>query len=92
MLSVDCQRVIEGFTITDFDDGSHTMNNDCLTCQSLGWVNDEYEADCYRFDTIAMDDFEDKLANTSELRMFSENAEHCIVSDHWTITVVRSEN
>ena len=92
MLSVDCQSVIERFMPTDFHDGSHTMNDDCLTCESLGWVNEECEADCYHSDTIAMDAFEDCLADISELRMFSKGVEHCIEHDHWTITAMRSEN
>ena len=90
-LSVDCQVVIEGFTTTDFDDGDHTMDEDCPVCENLDWMNDEYEADCYRLDTIAMDAFEDSLAGIPELRMFSKNAEHCIESDHWMITATRTE-
>ena len=92
MLSVDCQIVIEGFTTTDYHDGDHTMEDDCEACHDSGCVNDEYEADCYRFDTIAMDAFVNSLASVPELRMFSENAEHCIESDHWMITVARTEN
>lgn len=92
MLSVNCQVVIEGFTTTDYHDGDHTMDDDCQTCHDNGWVNDEYEADCYRFDTIAMDAFEDSLADIPELRMFSENAEHRIESDHWMITATRTES
>ena len=90
-LSVDCQDVIAGFTTTDFDDGDHTGDADCETCYDNGWVNDEYEADCYRFDAIAMDAFEDSLADIPELRMFGKNAERCIESDHWTITATRAE-
>ena len=92
MLSVDCQIVIEGFTLIDYHDGDHTMQKDCNTCESLGCLNDEYEADCYRFDTIAMDAFEDSLARIPELRMFSKNTVHCIESDYWMITATRSES
>ena len=91
-LSVDCQSVIEGFTTTDFLDGRHTLNDDCPACLSVGWMNDQCEADCYRLDTIAMDAFERSLAGISELRMFGKNAKHRIESDHWTITVMRGEN
>ena len=90
MLSMDCKDVIEGFTTEKFDDG-HTGDDDCETCHDNGWVNDEYEADCYRFDTIAMDAFEDSLADIPELRMFHKNVEHCIESDHWMITATRTE-
>ena len=90
-LSVNCQDVIEGFTTTDYYDGAHPMEEDCLTCESLGWMNDEYEADCYRFDTIAMDAFEGSLAEIPELRMFSKNVKHCIESDLWMITATRTE-
>ena len=91
MLSVNCQVVIEGFTTTDYHDGDHTMDDDCQTCHDNGWVNDEYEADCYRSDTIAMDAFENSLATIPELRIFSKNAEHCIESDYWMITAMRTE-
>ena len=91
MLSVDCQVVIEGFTTTDYHDGDHSMDDDCRTCHDNGWINDEYEADCYRLDTIAMDSFEDSLSDIPGLRMFSKNAEHCIESDHWMITATRTE-
>ena len=92
MLSVDCQVVIEAFTTTDFTDDDHTQEEDCQTCESMGWVNDDYEADCYRQDIIAMDAFEDRLADIPELRMFHKNVEHCIESDHWMITATRKED
>ena len=92
MLSVNCQVVIEGFTTTDYHDGDHTMDDDCQTCHDNGWVNDEYEADCYRSDTIAMYAFEDSPANMPELRMFSKNSELRIESDQWMITATRTES
>ncbi len=91
MLSVDCQDVIVGFTTTDFDGGAHTGDDDCETCSDNGWVNEEYEADCCRFDAIAMYAFEDSLSEILESPMFHKNAERCIESDLWTITATRTE-
>ena len=89
MLTMDCQIVIEGFTTQDFDD-DHTYDEDCPVCEVFGWVNAKSEADCYRLDDIAMDAFTDAVAEMSELRMFKDG-EHCIDSDHWTITTIRTE-
>lgn len=91
MLSVNCQVVIEGFTTGNFTD-AHTYEDDCFICENMGWVNDDYEADCYRMDIISMDAFEKAIAEIPELRMFSKNLEHCIESDHWMITTMRSED
>ena len=89
VLEMDCQSVIEGFTTQDFDD-DHTYDEDCPACEVFGWVNAKSEADCYRLDDIAMDAFTDAIAEMPELRMF-KNGEHCIDSDHWTITTIRTE-
>lgn len=89
MLTVDCQIVIDGFTTQDFDD-DHTYDEDCPACEVFGWVNAKSEADCYRLDDIAMDAFTDVVAEMLELRVF-KNGEHCIDSDHWTITTIRTE-
>ena len=90
MLTVDCQIVIDGFTTQDFHNDDHTYDEDCPTCEILGWVNAECEADCYRLDDIAMDAFTDAIAEMPELRMFKDG-EHCIESDCWMITTTRTE-
>lgn len=90
MLAVDCQIVIEGFTTQDFDD-DHAYDEDCSACEVFGWVNAKFEADCYRLDNIAMDAFTDVISEMPELRMFKDG-EHCIDSDHWMITTIRTEN
>ena len=90
MLTVDCQIVIDGFTTQDFDNNDHTYDEDCPVCEISGWVNAKSDADCYRLDDIAIDAFTDAIAEMPELRMF-KNGEHCIDSDHWTITTIRTE-
>lgn len=89
MLTMDCQIVIEGFITQDFDD-DHTYDENCFACEIFGWVNAKSEAYCYRLDDIAMDAFTDAIAEMPELRMFKDG-EHCIESDHWTITTIRTE-
>ena len=88
VLSVDCQVVIEGFTTRDFTEDDHASEDDCPVCHAAGWLNDEGEADCYRYDDLAMDAFVDRIAAMSELRLF-RNGEHMIENDHWTIAATR---
>lgn len=91
MLTMDCQIVIDGFTTQDFDNDDHTYGEGCPVCEVFGWVNAKSEANCYRLDDIAMDAFTDAIAEMPELRMFKDG-EHCIDSDHWTITTIRTES
>lgn len=86
-LAVNCQAVIDGFTIHNFD-RNHNSQEGCEECFRVGWVNDEDEAYCYRLDDLAMGAFVDRINEMPELRMFKDG-EHMIESDHWTIAVTR---
>ncbi len=88
VLAVDCQAIIEAFTTRDFTEYDHALEDDCPACHAAGWLNDEDEADCYRYDDLAMDAFVDRIADMPELRLF-RNGEHMIENDHWTIAATR---